>query len=300
MASRIDGFAGPIRVTVEGLPKGVTAAEAILAPKGDMTPVTIQVPEKTAPWGGTNHIVGRATIDGREVKHEARAAAIVAPGDNKRSAEARLAQEFAVAVGGNDVMPCLVELGEGKAVEGAPGTKVEIPVKIVRRNGFKDSVQLTPIGLPSYAKAQAVTVADKPMKLSIELDKAAPLGELTFAVSGVIPKYNYARDKADVDAAKKRKDEAAKAAADVAKLVDEAKKKAAAMPKEKKAEGDKLVAEAAEKSKQAEAARKAIDAQAEAVVKAGTSKSINNVPVVSTLVTLKITEPVKKDPSKKK
>jgi hypothetical protein len=160
-------------------------------------------------------------------------------------------------------------------------------------------VQLTPIGLPSYAKSQPITVADKPVKLSIELDKGAPVGELTFAVSGVIPKYGYARDKADVDAAKKRKDDAAKAAADVAKLIDEAKKKAAAMPKEKKAEADKLLAEAAEKSKQAEAARKAVDAQADAVVKAGASKTITNVPVVSTLITLKITEPVKKETAKK-
>lgn len=299
MASRIDGYDGPIRITVEGLPKGVIAAEAILAPKSEMTPVTIRVPEKTPPWQGTIRIVGRATIDGREVRHEARAGAIAAAGDNRRSAEARLAQEFALAVGGNDVMPCLVELGEGKPIVGEQGTKIEIPVNIVRRDGFKDAVQLTPIGLPTYAKVQAITVADKPMKLSIDLDKAAPLGELTFAVSGVIPKYNYARDKADVEAAKKLKDDAAKAAADVAKLVEEAKKKAAALPKEKKAEGDKLVAEATEKAKQAEAARKAIDAQADAIIKAGTAKSINNVPVVSTLVTLKITEPVKKETAKK-
>src|SRR5690606_23615569 len=142
---------------------------------------------------------------------------------------------------GNDVMPCLVELGEGKPIAGELGGKVNVPVKIVRREGFKDAIQLSPIGLPAYAKAAPVTVADKPMTLTIELDKAAPVGELTFAVSGVIPKYNYTRNKTDIELANQQKAEAGKAAAAVAKLVEEAKKKAAAMPKEKKADADKLV-----------------------------------------------------------
>jgi hypothetical protein len=302
MASRIDGYDGPIKVGLEGLPKGVTASEAILGSRGDMTPLAIVVPEKTPEWQGTVRVVGRATIDGREVTREARGAAIIAPGANNRPAEARMTHEIPLSIGGNDVMPCTITLGDGKPVTGSPGAKVEIPVKIVRRNGFKDAVQLTPVGLPSYAKASqnnGVTVADKEVKLTIDLDKGAPLGELTFAVSGVIPRYNYALDKATVEAANKRKDEAAKAAADVAKAVDEAKKKAAALPKEKKAEGDKTVADATEKAKQADAAKKAVEAQAAAVAKLGQSKSIQNVPVVSTLVTLKITEPEKKDEKKK-
>jgi len=158
---------------------------------------------------------------------------------------------------------------------------------------------LTPIGLPSYAKAQPMTLADKPLTLTIELEKTAPIGELTFALSGVIPKYNYTLNKADIDAATKLKAEAAKAAADLAKLLDDAKKKAAAAPKEQKAEADKVVAEAAEKVKSADAAKKAVDVRADAVIKAGTVKSIINVPVVSTLVTLKITEPAKKETAKK-
>lgn len=299
MASRIDGYDGPIQVSVEGLPKGVTSPTAILSSRGDVTPLPIMVPEKTPAWAGTIRIVGKATIDGKEVKHEARAAAILTPGDNKRSAEARMTQEFALAVGGADVMPCAVVLGDGKVVTGEKGTKVEIPVTITRRNGFKDAVQLTPIGLPTFAKSQPITVNDKEVKLSIDLDKDSPVGELTFAVSGTIPKYNYALDKSLIDAANKRKDDAAKAAADVTKSMDEMKKKAAAMPKEKKAEADKLVAEATEKTKQADAAKKAIEAQAAAVAKLGTAKSINNVPVVSSLITLKITEPVKKDDKKK-
>jgi len=299
VASRIDGYEGPIRVSIEGLPKGCIAPEAVFASKSEITPLTIIVPENTAHWSGEIRVVGKAEIDGREIRREARAAAILAPGDNKRSAEARMARSLVLAVGGNEVMPCIVELGEGKPVVGEQGAKITIPVKITRRNGFKDAVQLTPIGLPTYAKAQPLTVADKPMTLTIELDKAAPVGELTFAVSGVIPKFNYSLNKTDIEAATKLKAEAAKAAADVTKSLDEAKKKAAAAPKEQKAAADKVVVEVAEKVKSADAAKKAVDVRADAVIKAGTAKSINNVPVVSTLVTLKITEPAKKETAKK-
>jgi hypothetical protein len=300
MAARIDGYDGPIRLTVEGIPKEVTAPEAIVGIKSDLTPLTIVVPEKTPAWQGTIRIIGRATIDGREVQHEARAAAILASGDNKRSAEARMVHEFAVAVGGNDAMPCTIHSGDGKTLTVERGSKVTVPVTMIRRGGFNDSVALTPIGLPPYAKAQPVTVGDKEMTLTIELDKDAPVGELTFALSGVIPKFNYARDKADVDDAAKRKDEATKAAADLMKVLDEAKKTAAAAPKDKKAEADQAVVAAAEKVKQADVAKKAIEAHAAALTKAGQAKSVNNVPVVSTLISLKITEPPPKPDGEKK
>src|SRR5262249_48200350 len=143
-------------------------------------------------------------------------------------------------------------------------------------------------------------VGEKEMTLTIDINKDAPVGELTFAISGVIPKYDYARNKADMDEANRRKDEATQAAADLAKTVDEAKKMAAAAPKDKKAEFDQAVVAAAEKVKQAAVTKKAIDTYAAALVRAGQAKSVNNVPVVSTLITLKITEPAPKVAGEKK
>lgn len=291
MVSRIDGYTGPIRLSVEGLPPGIPAPEAIVAKDSDITPVTILVPEKAAPWNGTIRIVGQATIDGKEVKHEARAAVILAPGDNKRSADARMSNDFAVAIGGNETMPCKIQVGDGSPVVAARGAKVTVPVKMIQRGGFKDSVTLTPIGLPTYAKAAAVVVGAKEMTLTIDVDKNAPPGELTFAISGVIPKYNYARDKADVDDALKRKDAAAAAILELTKVVDEAKKRALAAPKEKKGEADQKVVAATEMIKKAEASRKAIDAWAAAMTRSGQPKPVTNVPVVSTLITLKIVDP---------
>src|SRR5262249_29886574 len=112
-------------------------------------------------------------------------------------------------------------------------------------------------------------------------------------------KFNYNRDKSAVEALNKSKADAAKAAAAMSDAATKAKAEAAKAPKEKKADFDKAAAEAADKAKQADAAQKAIAARADAAVKAGTGKSINNVPVISTLVTLKITEPAPKEDTKK-
>lgn len=296
MCSRIDGFDGPIRVKLEGLPAGVTAAEAILGARQELVPLAIRVPEKTAPWQGVVKVVGTAEIDGKSVSREARGTSIIATGANNRSAEARVTQNLTLALGGSDLLPFVVELGDGKPVVAEKGTKVTIPIKIVRKGDFKDSIQLSALGLPPYAKVAPTTYApaDKDPKVTVELEKDSPLGELSFAMTGVVPKFTYNRDKSAVEALNKTKADAAKAAAAMTEAANKAKKDAAAAPKEKKADADKAAAEAAEKAKQAEAAAKAVAARADAAVKAGTGKAVTNVPVVSTVVTLKITEPAPK------
>lgn len=302
MCARQDGFDGPIEVKIEGLPAGVTAAPAILGARQELVPLAIRVPEKTAPWQGTVRIVGTAEIDGKKLSREARSASIVATGANNRSAEARIAQNLTLALGGSDVLPFVVELGDGKPVVAEQGTKVTIPIKIIRKGDFKDSIQLSALGLPPYAKVQPTTYApaDKDPKVTVELDKGCPVGELSFAMTGVVPKFTYNRDKAAIETLNKAKADAAKAATVVAEAAAKAKKDATAAPKEKKADADKVAAEAAEKAKQADAAAKALATRADAAVKAGTGKAVTNVPVVSTVVTLKITEPAPKAADAKK
>jgi hypothetical protein len=302
VAARQDGYEGPIKLRLEGLPKGYTVPETILGAKQDSVSMTFKVPEKSESWRGTVRVVGTAKIDDKDVSHEARGAAILLePGQNNRPAESRMTRDLALAAGGPETAPCLIELGDGKPVASDRGTKVTIPVKVTRRNDFKEALQLNPIGLPAYAKMQPLTLnaADKDGKVTIELDNGAPVGELSFALSAVVAKVQYARNKSDVDAAEQLKKDAAKAAAAMTEAAAEAKKKAAAAPKEKKAEADKAAADAAEAAKKADAAKKALDARADAVVKAGQMKTIQNVPIASTHVTLKITEPPPKTSAKK-
>lgn len=302
IASRLDGYEGPIKLRIEGLPKGVAASEAVLGAKQEQMSITFMVPEKSAAWSGVVRVIGTAIIDDKEISHEARVGTVMLPPEgNNKPAETRLAREMAFALGGAETAPCLIELGDGKTIAGDRGSKVTIPVKVTRRGDFKEALQLNPIGLPTYAKMQQVTLnaGDKEGKITVEIDNAAPAGELSFALSAVVAKLGYARNKADVEAAEQLKKDAARAAAAMTEAAAAAKKKVAEASKEKKEEAEKAAAAAAEKAKQAEAARKALDARADLVVKAGQMKTIQNVPIASTHVTLKINEPPPKTSSKK-
>lgn len=301
MVLRQDGFADAVRVKVEGLPQGATASEAVIGPGMDSAILTITVAESAAAWSGPIRIVGRATVAGKEVSHPARAASILAPGNQRKPADSRLTQELYVSLGGAEKMPCTIEFGEGKAVETAQGAKVEIPIKVTRRGDFKDPLTLNAVGLPLNSKAATVTIAANAAtgKLTFEAANNTPVGEFNLVLATVI-KTNYIRDKSGADAAMKTKQELEKLAADLNTASEAAKKAAAAAPKEKKADADKAAAAAADKAKKAGDAAKAAATTADAKTKGAAPKQINNIPVVSSHVVVRVTELKKDDKTAKK
>ncbi len=296
MVLRQDGFAGEVRVRAEGLPQGVTANEAVIGPGVDAAILTLAVAESAPAWSGPIRVTGRAAIDGKEQTRVARPAAITAPGNQRKPADSRMSHELYVALGGAEKMPCTILLGEGKAVEAAQAAKVEVPIQVVRRGDFKDPLTLNAVGLPANVKAATVTVAGGATsgKLTIEAANNAPLGEFSVLLATVV-KSNYARDKQGAETAMKTKQELEKIAADLTAAAEAAKKAAAAAAKEKKAEADKVAAAAADKAKKATDAAKAAATAADAKSKAAAPKQVNNIPVVSSQVVLRIVE-AKKDP----
>lgn len=80
LAFRRDGFNGPIDVSIEGLPAGVTARGATIGPNQNSTQLTLTAAENAAPWSGTVKIVGKASIeDPEKVKAAAAARATIKP-----------------------------------------------------------------------------------------------------------------------------------------------------------------------------------------------------------------------------
>lgn len=298
MAARRDGFAGPIHVRCEGLPAGVTAADTVLPAGQDSAPLAITAAEGAAAWCGPIRVTGRAQIDGKEISHTARTPAITAPGAQKKSAEARLAQDLMLCISATEQAPTTVLVGEGKSVEATKGGKVEIPVRVTRRGDFKEPLTLNAVGLPANVKAANLVIAPgaKDGKLIVETAANAPLGEFSLYLNAQT-KINYVRDKSGADEALKTKQEMEKSVAALTTAVADAKKAAAAAPKEAKAEADKKAAEADAKQKAATAELKAATAAADAKQKAAAAKAINNYPLTSTHFVLRIVEaPPKPDP----
>lgn len=289
MASRRDGFAGPIHVRCEGLPAGVTSADTVIPAGQDSAPLAIAAAEGAAKWCGPIRVTGRAQIDGKEVAHLARTPAITAPGAQKKSAEARLAQDLMLCVSAAEQAPTTVLVGEGKSIDAAKGAKVEIPVRVTRRGDFKEPLTLNAVGLPANVKAANLVIAAdaKEGKLVVETAANAPLGEFSLYLNAQT-KINYVRDKSGADEALKTKQEMEKNVAALTTAVAEAKKAAAAAAKEAKAEAEKKAAEADAKQKAATAELKAAAAAADAKQKAAAAKAINNYPLTSTHFVLRI------------
>jgi hypothetical protein len=63
MAYRRDGYTGPIEITVEGLPAGVTCPGAILGTNQDVASLTFTSTDQAAEWAGAVRIIGKAKID---------------------------------------------------------------------------------------------------------------------------------------------------------------------------------------------------------------------------------------------
>ncbi len=317
VAFRRDGFAGEIEISAEGLPKGLMAAPVLIGGDQESAALVISAAPDAASWSGAIKIVGKARVNDKEVSRVARAGVTAWPGlpgqNNQpgRPAEARVCRELALAVSDSETLPVSIEAGGGKAVETARGMKVEVPVKVTRRDGFKEALTLTPYGLPTAYKAANLTIAANAndAKLAIEVPPNANPGVLSFSLRGPA-KVSYKRDQAGADAAaadkKKFEDlvktlDAASKAAEKAKTEADAKAKAAqaALAKatdanraelqkaqaEAEAAKTKTVAEAtaaAAKLKAANDAKTAADKRATDTATAAKPKDLNVV-VVSTV-----------------
>ena len=124
---RIDGFEGQIDLKEENLPPGFSAPLTNILP-GENNTVFALFADATAPSpakGPPLKIVGRATIDGKEVVREATGGLpkVVAPGD-------------------------IVTTTEQSEVTIKPGGEVKLTVRIERRGDFKGRVPLDVRGLP--------------------------------------------------------------------------------------------------------------------------------------------------------
>ena len=279
-ADRRDGFDGEILVTVEGLPAGVTCKGAILGGAATSAELVLMAAENAPAWAGPLKVVGKATIDGKEVVREARYCQAVWGTTNRQQMPAsfRLARQFQIAVIDKELEPAEVKAGEDKVWETALGGNVEIPVALTRRGDFKEAVKLTAAGLPNEIKPKEINLAAgaKDGKLELQLNQAnIKPGSYTFYLRGDT-KRKYIRnpdaipaaeaDQKDADAMLKQmaeqvktataaKDAATKAAADaVAEAAKAEKEKAAAFAVAKqKADAAKQAADNLTKAKEAAA-----------------------------------------------
>ena len=132
LASRVDDFDGPIHVTVEDLPPGVTVSEGLIPPGQASTTLLVAAhPDAELDRAVPFKVKATADIDGRPVTRWA------APGDNLKFISLSPAADVELAATAREIVL-------------APGEDIEITVSAKRKNGFAGRVQVEVRNLPPH------------------------------------------------------------------------------------------------------------------------------------------------------
>lgn len=184
-ATRTNGYAGPISVSLLGLPSLARAA-AVTIPEGESTAtVTIEawtVPSRNpivaVPVAGIGQVAakGAATIDGKPVTAFSPAVPLTISEAPFIVNVEPIRQSFLLAA-----VPA--ELEDGVAEE---GMDAEFTVAISRRGGFTGAVEISVVGLPDGLTASAASVPEHENDATITLTatRALPTGEHNVRFTG--------------------------------------------------------------------------------------------------------------------
>ena len=188
LALRRDNYTGPIDVSVENLPTGVSATPLKLASGVNNGWLILSASDNASAWIGALQIVGKAKVGEREIVHHAHAGAItwnVADYSNE-AVTSQLTHELVLAVSGPELAPLAIKTSAEKTIEAPADSKVSVPFSIVRRGEFN-----APLKFKALLEQPKEFEADgKATNTAFEIDlkqaKLAP-GLYTFPVYATSP-----------------------------------------------------------------------------------------------------------------
>jgi hypothetical protein len=172
LAFRRDGFNGEIHLAVEGLPKGISCADAKIAANNNSATLMLVASEKSEGWAGSIAITGRAEIGGAAVTREARGGMITwAVNDyNVQPVFSRMTRDFAIALSDRETAPLALEPVEDKLWETSVAGKLQIPIKLTTRGEFKSNLKLKVAGVPALDAMKEFDFDAKATNGMLELD----------------------------------------------------------------------------------------------------------------------------------
>jgi hypothetical protein len=221
-ALRREGFADEIRLTAENLPAGVSCCPAVIPPGMSDGILVLQASDDAAVWEGPVEIVGTARVGEQSIRRTAFAASLLRDGDTQIPIRTESQLKLAVV---EEPAPVQVQTAVATPVRGTKGSKLSIPLKITRKEGFKGDITLQPVGLPKEIQAPAVTIKDGAAEGTVELVVTPDTkpGDYTLFLSGR-GSVSYRRNPAAAEQAELEKQAITKAAAELAAAAADAEK----------------------------------------------------------------------------
>ena len=268
IAYRREGYDGPIRLEAENLPPGLSARAAVIGAGETSADFILKAAADAPGFAGPVRIVGKA---GDQVRPVRSAEVLFGVADmQKEPVMTRVTDSVGVAVDDHFTAPLGIQVVPADVQRMARGGKLKIPVKLVKNADVKDldkaTVKILATGLPGkpnekpiVAKELSLTLAKPDGELELDVTEKAPLGQLTFHLTGDVD-VNYVRNPERV---KKAQDEQKRVDAVAGEIAAENKKAA-----EEKAKADKEAAAAT-----AEVAKLKAAGQQEAELKTAEDKA---------------------------
>ncbi|MGC1272928.1 MAG: hypothetical protein WBC44_04420 [Planctomycetaceae bacterium] len=196
---RRDGFSGPVRVTTDALPEGLSTLGATIGEGRTSTTLVLTASAAATTWQGPVTFIGEAVLPGADdqpagqARRVARIGTIVRGGANQ-STESRLAGPLVIAIL-EESLPFRID-GSGGVERVGQGSQVLLPLDVIRRADYTETITVTPEGLPGDAK---VAVDVKPFApdetqqfVRLVVDPQAPARSYSIVLNGTA-KVDYAK-----------------------------------------------------------------------------------------------------------
>ena len=178
LINRKDGFDGPITLTAEGLPAGVSCPSVTVSGNESSARIVFSATPDAATWNGEVSVFGSAKIGGKDIRLPLRIGTLVfgITDYNTTRIRSRLAHGLPLSVSEHEKAPVSLEIGSSETYSVTLGEKLEIPVKVTARNGLKGNLTVTPLGLRGLTKPPTVTIDEKKNEAKLVLDFTAKKG----------------------------------------------------------------------------------------------------------------------------
>ncbi|HWL09253.1 MAG TPA: serine protease, partial [Planctomicrobium sp.] len=282
VAIRKDGFDGPIEISMEELPVGMSAT-GLKMPAGQSRGILLISAVEGGPTvTGSPKIFGRAQIGDKTVTHESRLASMAWAVVNSQAEipNPRLMADVAVSITSEEAAPLTIAPANPEVIVAGPTDKLTIPMKLTWRGEFSGALTLKPTGA-GYEKVKPLNVPLNSPTVDLPVDLGElklPPGEHVFAMyGGLVTKYRY-----NVPAVEKATEELRLQDEEITKLTEASKAAAATAQSaadENKAATAETAKQAEEKLKQAQTQRAEIDKRLKAVTAAAAPKEIVDIVV---------------------
>ncbi len=172
-ALRKDGFDGPIRVEVEGLPPGFVATPTVIPAGGTDALMTITAPDSAPAGLHRPKFVGKAEIGGKPLARNG--VPVETVGQAFYIKHLVPTAEFLLHVGDKAFYTLSTDVPAGKEVELKPGATVKLNVKAERLDGAKGPISVEAVSLPEGVRTRPAQIGPGKDQVEIALTASSRL-----------------------------------------------------------------------------------------------------------------------------